>query len=61
LRAIAVAIERKGAEIWAKETNLQQVNGKSNRLLVKHFEILAFFVEFTTQEKMNCRSKAKAG
>jgi hypothetical protein len=27
LRVIAVAIGRKGAEIWAKETNLQPVHG----------------------------------
>jgi hypothetical protein len=33
LRVIAVAIGRKGAEIWAKEPNLQPVHCKSDRLL----------------------------
>jgi hypothetical protein len=33
LRVIAVAVGRKGAEIWAKETNLQPVHCKPDRLL----------------------------
>ena len=35
LRVIAVAIGRKGAEIWTKQTNLQPVYWLSDRLLVE--------------------------
>jgi hypothetical protein len=35
LRVIAVAIGRKGTEIWAKQADLQPVHCKSDRLLGK--------------------------
>jgi hypothetical protein len=45
LRVIAVAIGQKGAEIWAKETDLQPVHCKSGRLLGQ-----LLYMEFVTNK-----------